>query len=26
MNFGGSALWPGVSEMVANIWTQLSRP
>ena len=26
MNFGGSALWPGVSEMVANIWTELSRP
>ncbi|TML64582.1 MAG: hypothetical protein E6G22_04015 [Actinobacteria bacterium] len=26
MNFGGSALWPGVSEMIANIWNELSRP
>lgn len=26
MNFGGSALWPQVSQMVANIWAQLSAP
>lgn len=26
MNFGGSALWPVVSTMVANLWTELSRP
>ena len=26
MNFGGSALWPGVSEMTANLWNKLSRP
>ena len=26
MNFGGSALWPGVSEMIANIWNELSLP
>jgi hypothetical protein len=26
MNFGGSALWPVVSIMMQNIWTELSRP
>ena len=26
MNFGGSALWPVVSVMMQNIWTELSRP
>jgi hypothetical protein len=26
MNFGGSALWPVVSTMIANLWTELSRP
>lgn len=26
MNFGGSALWPGVSTMMLNLWTELSRP
>ena len=25
MNFGGSALWPVVSTMMQNIWTELSR-
>jgi len=26
MNFGGSALWPVISTMVQNIWTNLSKP
>lgn len=26
MNFGGSSLWPGVTTMMENIWTELSRP
>jgi hypothetical protein len=26
INFGGTSLWPGVREMVGNIWTELSRP
>jgi hypothetical protein len=26
MNFGGSALWPQVRTMVANLWTYLSVP
>ena len=26
MNFGGSALWPVISTMVSNIWTNLSKP
>lgn len=26
MNFGGSALWPGVRTMVANIWRHLATP
>ncbi len=26
MNFGGSALWPQVSQMVANLWAELSVP
>jgi hypothetical protein len=26
MNFGGSALWPVVSTMTENLWTELTRP
>ena len=26
MNFGGSALWPGVRQMMDNLWAELSRP
>ena len=26
MNFGGSALWPTVTTMMQNIWTELGRP
>ena len=26
MNFGGSALWPEVRPLVANLWAYLSRP
>jgi N,N-dimethylformamidase beta subunit-like protein len=26
INFGGSALWPGVTVMTANLWNKLSRP
>ena len=26
MNFGGSALWPGVRTMIANLWAYLSAP
>jgi N,N-dimethylformamidase beta subunit-like protein len=26
MNFGGSALWPVVRTMLANLWVELSRP
>jgi hypothetical protein len=26
INFGGTSLWPGVREMVRNIWNELSRP
>jgi len=26
MNFGGSALWPGVRQMMQNLWAKLSRP
>ena len=26
MNFGGSALWPIVSTMLQNLWTELSKP
>ena len=26
MNFGGSSLWPEVTTMMLNIWTELSRP
>jgi hypothetical protein len=26
MNFGGSALWPVVSTMLENLWSELSRP
>ncbi len=26
MNFGGSALWPGVSRMVENLWRRLAPP
>jgi hypothetical protein len=26
MNFGGSALWPQVSQMLENLWTQLAKP
>ena len=26
MNFGGSALWPVVSTMMQNLWTELSKP
>jgi len=26
INFGGSALWPGVRRMMENLWIELSRP
>jgi hypothetical protein len=26
MNFGGSALWPPIRTMVANLWAHLSVP
>jgi hypothetical protein len=26
INFGGSALWPGVTELLGNVWNELSRP
>jgi hypothetical protein len=26
MNFGGSALWPGVRTMVENLWRRLATP
>ena len=26
MNFGGSALWPVVSTLMSNLWTELSKP
>jgi hypothetical protein len=26
MNFGGSALWPQVSQMISNLWAQLNKP
>ena len=26
MNFGGSALWPGVSRIVENLWHRLAVP
>jgi hypothetical protein len=26
INFGGTSLWPGVREMVRNIWNELARP
>jgi hypothetical protein len=26
MNFGGSAMWPVVSTLMSNIWTELSKP
>ncbi|MGZ4414413.1 MAG: N,N-dimethylformamidase beta subunit family domain-containing protein [Gaiellaceae bacterium] len=26
INFGGTALWPGVTELLANVWSELSSP
>jgi hypothetical protein len=26
INFGGSALWPGVTELLGNVWDKLARP
>ena len=26
INFGGSALWPGVTELLGNVWDELARP
>jgi hypothetical protein len=26
INFGGSSLWPGVSQLTENVWNRLSRP
>jgi hypothetical protein len=26
MNFGGSAMWPQVSPLMANLWAKLSKP
>jgi hypothetical protein len=26
INFGGSALWPGVTELLGNVWAELARP